>query len=993
MPGTSRTQRAEAKYNVVFDYPNLGLHTAAASGNLGLVKYALDHGQPVNSALDGVLPLHAASFGGSDLVVRLLIEYGADVNAPRLPRRYSTDKHRGSTPPLVITGASGSTSLHFACMHGHMTVILTLLLHGAHPDRTDKHGMTPEMIARQNGYTDCADVLQQWAQNRDRDLRERDVLTPHPAEDHAYREEKSHNYCGRLDCLECATRKRIRVKRSIDNAFHMLRHTSSSHSAANTPPHSASALSASNSMQPPSPTDRPFGEYTFYPVSDSATDDLPPRRPSLPQVLEVPHIVTTPNRSRRPSNLSGTSSHRPRSAGSDADQCAGQRVKGKISLLNIFKRGTEGTPDSTSPSSSAVTSASQSPSAPSALAISALTSRSSDGLAPSPTDASPAGPSAGNQLHSLMLGETSSSAQSIPEPRKMPSRGSLRSVAIVNEALEKASPSTRPGILRAVHGRSSSSTQSVPSDSSRTGSGPPSVRALRFDPNSHGAASGTRRPESRARASRTESRSPSRTRGRGSFNSVRSHSPSSAWGMRFENEPEHMGAPSPAAGDGYIEEEEEEEYGGPVEPQVGVNELDMRLQDLNAHKSRRMSIESRASDLDSQDTVNHIFDCPFSIHYPPPEEDDEISALRSHRASLDSRVRGNSMSSMITDSSGYPSSSVPTPALQQSNLPTPYVVSPTVGQTELPSPGEALSEKKDPAVVSVTPASPAKRVRGPLDIDIRSISSHAQAEALVQRTQQRILVGAESSDEEDGKTFGIALNDGHTPLSAKLAALGESLAIERKFKEDEDKKRRRSLVMEPISEQIFANEVPGVQRKLSLQERAHSDPATRLRRPHTADGEPHTESPTKFLSPKPSKTNLLSVSDPDRRGKLLTVPGMSSSSTFPTPHARSDSLPIERPFIPRSRTPDPDSSWTSSTVTGGFGTPLTRYPTCPAEDLPRNDLLTKQERQAARAQKLAKMGFSSSGTDTWKESPAYARNQRQHRFGLKTLVQSLTGRA
>ncbi|KIO04481.1 hypothetical protein M404DRAFT_143110, partial [Pisolithus tinctorius Marx 270] len=154
-----RNHRTEAKYNVTTEFPYLGLHSASASGDIGLVQYALSHGQPVNSVLDGVLPLHAACAGGNDLVVKLLIEHGADVNAPR---RYS-DRNRDVSAPIV--GTSGSTPLHFASANGHLTVVRTLLAHGATPDGADKHGITAEHIARENGWIECAELLAECVAN------------------------------------------------------------------------------------------------------------------------------------------------------------------------------------------------------------------------------------------------------------------------------------------------------------------------------------------------------------------------------------------------------------------------------------------------------------------------------------------------------------------------------------------------------------------------------------------------------------------------------------------------------------------------------------------------------------------------------------------------------------------------------------------------------------------------------------------------------------
>lgn len=222
MPGSTRTQqKAEAKYNVTTEYPRYDLHFAAASGNLGLVEFALSHGQPINSVLNGVLPLHAACAGGNEVVVRYLIEEGADVNAPRLPRRYSNEKHRTSG---LAVGASGSTPLHFAAANGHMAVVRLLLEHGAAPDRADKHGVTPQMLARENGWVECAELLEAWKGSREGDLppinghevskqQGANQLGP-GSEENGYGQDEKEQGC---------TSKRLQVKRSIDNALHLFR--------------------------------------------------------------------------------------------------------------------------------------------------------------------------------------------------------------------------------------------------------------------------------------------------------------------------------------------------------------------------------------------------------------------------------------------------------------------------------------------------------------------------------------------------------------------------------------------------------------------------------------------------------------------------------------------------------------------------------------------------------------------------------------------------
>ena len=134
---------------------------------------------------------------GNDLVVTPLIEQGAQIWTPRgkfiggygyyyyyiyLPfcippcSVFMTSKpfffQKSSHHPYVLCSLTGfhgtiliitetiplqslvhleSTPLHFVAANGHSNAVRTWLLHGAHADRTDKYGVNPEMLTRENG--------------------------------------------------------------------------------------------------------------------------------------------------------------------------------------------------------------------------------------------------------------------------------------------------------------------------------------------------------------------------------------------------------------------------------------------------------------------------------------------------------------------------------------------------------------------------------------------------------------------------------------------------------------------------------------------------------------------------------------------------------------------------------------------------------------------------------------------------------------------------
>jgi hypothetical protein len=428
----------------------------------------------------------------------------------------------------------------------------------------------------------------------------------------------------------------------------------------------------------------------------------------------------------------------------------------------------------------------------------------------------------------------------------------------------RPSPSPRPGILRG-HNHTSSSGQ---------GASPLNSRTLRFDSTSSN-------PNTERKGRDSPRSVPATLRSHGSVGSLTKMNIQTTRDSLDVGSPPHPEVPSSSDFPEKHAKEDEASYGEqalvPVNIPPGTNVPSVPLQRQRG-LSFASSSESSLSPILSNDNTNDSSlavlnsDFPFSINRPPSlliggQAADDVPSSPGHLnvpLSSDNRNRGDSLSSnstsdsrsnMMSSSGSGTSAMVSTPGMS-SLLMSPPDSHNLLDLVKYPEPppadleGESLSA---PAVFPIGPGLNERRAHGPLDIDIASISSHAQAEALVQRARQDVLDLANA--QEPFPITGV----GRTPLSARLAAYGESLALERKLREQKEEEiswkdrvqdalpplppSRPVVASSPLRGDIVRQKSrDGVERQLSLENRAGRRVKRRPkdpRRPSTADSRTH----------------------------------------------------------------------------------------------------------------------------------------------------------
>lgn len=164
----------------VYATPYEDLIEAIENGNLKAAQSALRNGADVNKVgrSDSFrTPLMIAATEGKENLAKLLVEYGADVNAIDVGGDTAlmwaaNDGHLNVVEFLVEHGANvnaaatgliyaGFTALIYASEKGYVNMVKYLIKHGANINAKNKNGDTALSIAEKNGHTEVARILRE----------------------------------------------------------------------------------------------------------------------------------------------------------------------------------------------------------------------------------------------------------------------------------------------------------------------------------------------------------------------------------------------------------------------------------------------------------------------------------------------------------------------------------------------------------------------------------------------------------------------------------------------------------------------------------------------------------------------------------------------------------------------------------------------------------------------------------------------------------------
>ncbi len=148
------------------------LHVAARKGSLVIVKMLLEHGADKEALNNqGHTPLASALFARNTLVAEFLVKQQAslDPDALLLEAVHLGRADRDVIDFLVKQGASldsrdaqNNTALHLAILNGHRVIAKYLVQKGADIDATDNSGRTPLQLAIELDEKDIAQILRKF---------------------------------------------------------------------------------------------------------------------------------------------------------------------------------------------------------------------------------------------------------------------------------------------------------------------------------------------------------------------------------------------------------------------------------------------------------------------------------------------------------------------------------------------------------------------------------------------------------------------------------------------------------------------------------------------------------------------------------------------------------------------------------------------------------------------------------------------------------------